>query len=48
MAFSQFGFMGYALARREKVGLYKVKDEDLRGFVHVWRVVGFVMGIEDR
>lgn len=47
MALTQYGFMGYALAMREKIGLH-AKEEDLRALVHVWRVIGYVMGIEDR
>ncbi|XP_044265639.1 uncharacterized protein LOC123011968 [Tribolium madens] len=48
MALTQFGFMGFALAFREKIGLHDAKDDDLRALVHVWRVIGYVMGIEDR
>nr|XP_015837413.1 PREDICTED: uncharacterized protein LOC655780 isoform X2 [Tribolium castaneum] len=48
MALTQFGFMGYALAFRDKIGLHDAKEEELKALVHVWRVVGYVMGIEDR
>lgn len=48
MAITQFGFMGYAVFQSEKVGLYHIDYEDLRAFIHVWRVVGYVMGTEDR
>jgi hypothetical protein len=48
MALTQFGFMGYALAMREKIGLHGATNEDLQGLVHVWRVIGYVMGVEDR
>ncbi|RZC37220.1 uncharacterized protein BDFB_006822, partial [Asbolus verrucosus] len=48
MALTQFGFMGYALVKREKIGLHNAKNEDLQAFVHVWRVIGYVMGLEDR
>ncbi|XP_023019818.2 uncharacterized protein [Leptinotarsa decemlineata] len=48
MALTQFGFMGFALARAEKVGIYGVTEEEWAGFLHVWRVVGYLMGMEDR
>lgn len=48
MAVTQFGFMGFATARPQLVGIYKASDEDWEGFFHVWRVVGYILGIEDR
>lgn len=48
MALTQFGFMGFAITRTEMVGVHVTNAEELRNFVHVWRVVGHLMGIEDR
>lgn len=48
MALTQFGFMGFGLVRGAMVGIHNAKEEDLRGFIHVWRVLGYVLGIEDR
>ncbi|XP_018330912.1 uncharacterized protein LOC108740896 [Agrilus planipennis] len=48
MALTQFGFMGFALCRSEMIGIHKATDEELEAFVHVWRVVGYLMGMEDR
>lgn len=47
MAITQFGFMGLALARTDFFGIYDTDADDLKCFVHVWRVVGYVLGIED-
>ncbi|KAJ8924224.1 hypothetical protein NQ315_007015 [Exocentrus adspersus] len=48
MALTQFGFMGLILTRGEMLGLHHVSEEELKGFIHLWRNVGYVMGIEDR
>lgn len=48
MAFTQFGFMGYAVTNPEYLGIYNAKEEDFEAFIHVWRVIGHLMGIEDR
>lgn len=48
MVVTQFGFMGYILTKSKTIGLYNIKDEELEGFIHVWRVVGYLLGIEDR
>ncbi|XP_050518450.1 uncharacterized protein LOC114334048 [Diabrotica virgifera virgifera] len=48
MAFTQFGFMGFQVARPGMVGLHNVTEEEWKAFIHVWRVVGYLMGIEER
>ncbi|KAI4467254.1 ER-bound oxygenase [Holotrichia oblita] len=48
MTVAQFGFMGYILSRPKIVGIHKVADQDLEGFVHFWRVIGHLLGIEER
>lgn len=48
MALTQFGFMGFPLCRPEQIGIYHATEEELQAFTHVWRVVGYFMGIEDR
>lgn len=48
MAITQFGFMGFAATNPRLVGLYDVTEEEWEGFFHVWRVVGYILGIEDR
>ncbi|KAG5890638.1 hypothetical protein JTB14_034928 [Gonioctena quinquepunctata] len=48
MALTQFGFIGFPLARAEKIGIYHMSEEEWEAFLHVWRVVGYLMGIENR
>ncbi|CAH1127490.1 unnamed protein product [Ceutorhynchus assimilis] len=48
MALTQFDFMGLALTRSNFLGIYDNDNEaDLKCFVHVWRVIGYCIGIED-
>ncbi|XP_050295425.1 uncharacterized protein LOC126735471 isoform X2 [Anthonomus grandis grandis] len=47
MALTQFGFMGLILTRNRFLGVYDVNEEELKCFVHVWRVIGYVLGIKD-
>lgn len=48
MVLTQFGFMGFCIARTEDVGIHGATNEELEGFVHFWKVVGSIMGIQDR
>ncbi|KAI5747000.1 hypothetical protein M8J77_010042 [Diaphorina citri] len=47
MALTQFGFMGFALIQAEYLGIQGT-EEDVEGFLHVWRTVGHFMGIKDK
>ncbi|XP_067001053.1 uncharacterized protein [Anabrus simplex] len=47
MALTQFGFMGFGLLAPEKLGI-KGSIEDEEGFVHFWRTMGHLLGIEER
>lgn len=47
MAVTQFGFMGFPLLVQEKLGLHG-SEEDLEGFIHFWRVIGHLLGINDQ
>ncbi|CAH1976286.1 unnamed protein product [Acanthoscelides obtectus] len=48
MALTQFGFCGFALVRSKKVGIHSGTEEDWAAFLHFWRVIGWMLGIEDR
>ncbi|CAH1164152.1 unnamed protein product [Phaedon cochleariae] len=48
MAITQFGFIGFAVVRGKYIGLYEASEEDLKGVIHLWRVIGYALGIEDR
>lgn len=47
MALTQFGFIGYALTRSKILGLHFRSAEDLDGFIHFWKVIGWILGIKD-
>ena len=47
MAITQFAFVGMQLLNPEKVGI-KGSREQLENFSHFWRVLGSLLGIEDR
>nr|CAD7413512.1 unnamed protein product [Timema cristinae] len=46
MSLTQFGFMGYGLLYPRKLGLAGNED-DFEGFIHFWRTIGHVLGIEE-
>ena len=48
MAGTQFAFMGLALLHPEKFGLARATKQELEGFVHLWRCLGWILGIDDR
>lgn len=47
MALTQFGFMGYIVLVPQKLGI-QVNRDDIEAFVHFWRVVGHMIGIQDK
>ena len=47
MVLTQFGFMGFGLLAPEKLGV-SGSPEEQEGFIHFWRTVGHLLGIEDR
>lgn len=44
---TQFSFIGMALAYPKKCGLIKAKDKELVEVNYYWRVLGYMMGVED-
>ncbi|XP_014261322.1 uncharacterized protein LOC106673647 isoform X2 [Cimex lectularius] len=46
MSLTLFGFMGLVVACPEKFGVPD-NEEGLAGFVHLWRVVGYMLGVRD-
>lgn len=47
MAMTKFGFMGYTLARPHLLGIKHDNDEDREAFIHLWAVLGAMLGIKD-
>lgn len=40
--------MGLILLHPEKFGIARATDKELEGFVHMWRCIGWILGIDDR
>jgi len=47
MALTQFVFLGYILTTPKSIGLRNTLEEE-EAFIHLWRVVGYMLGIPDR
>lgn len=47
MAMTKFGFMGYALVRPHLLGIKYDNKEDREAFVHLWAVIGHMLGVKD-
>ncbi|XP_065085603.1 uncharacterized protein LOC135707681 isoform X2 [Ochlerotatus camptorhynchus] len=47
VAITQFGFVGYVVLSHRKLGV-QYSREGMEGFIHLWRTIGFMLGLEDR
>ncbi|XP_046428108.1 uncharacterized protein LOC124183527 isoform X1 [Neodiprion fabricii] len=47
MAVTQFGFIGFTILCGDELGV-AVSRKDLEGLIHLWRVIGSMLGIEER
>lgn len=47
MSVTVFGFLGYALIRPHLLAIRNDNDEEREGFVHLWAVIGSMLGIKD-
>ncbi|XP_029668921.1 uncharacterized protein LOC115238899 [Formica exsecta] len=48
MSGTQFACMGLIVLYPEQFGVYNASDEDLEAFCHLWRGLGYLLGIEDQ
>lgn len=48
MAFTQFAFVGLTVTYPKSFGIHHATDEDLEAFIHLWRGLGFLLGIKDK
>jgi len=48
MSGTQFAFIGLIVLYPQKFGLGRATDEEMEGFIHLWRCIGYMLGIEDR
>lgn len=47
LSITQFGFFGLALVYPERFGIHDCSRQDMEDFVHVWRTIGYYMGVRD-
>ncbi|VVC34075.1 Hypothetical protein CINCED_3A004619 [Cinara cedri] len=47
LAITQFGFFGLALVYPEWFGIHNCSRRDMEDFVHLWRTIGYFMGLSD-
>nr|CAD7198628.1 unnamed protein product [Timema douglasi] len=48
MAVTQFGFVGLMVLYPKRFGAGGASEDDLEAFCHLWRAVGYLLGVEDR
>ncbi len=47
MCGTQFAFVGLVILHPDKFGMKRATEEELAGFVHLWRCLGWIVGIQD-
>ncbi|KAG7204413.1 hypothetical protein KM043_004855 [Ampulex compressa] len=47
MSATLFGFVSFSILYPRAFGIHDATPEDLEGFCHLWRVIGYLLGIED-
>lgn len=47
MAFTQWGFLGLLICYPKNFGVHYATEEDFEAFCHLWRNIGYQLGIED-
>ncbi|XP_075234891.1 uncharacterized protein LOC142332369 isoform X1 [Lycorma delicatula] len=48
MSITQFGFIGLVITYPDKFGAANATDEEMEGFIHLWKTIGYLLGIEDK
>lgn len=48
LALTQFGFVGFSMLKPDKFGIRQLQPGDWDAYNYVWRVIGYMIGIEDR
>lgn len=48
IALTQFGFIGFAVLKPHQFGISQTKEGDWEAYNHFWRVIGYMIGLEDR
>lgn len=47
MSITQFGFIGLAVTYPKSFGIHQASDDDLNDFLHMWRGLGYLLGVKD-
>ncbi|CAH2051900.1 unnamed protein product, partial [Iphiclides podalirius] len=47
LALTQFGFLGFAVLKPDKFGITQMQPGDWDAYVHFWRTIGHMIGLED-
>lgn len=47
LAITHFGFFGLAIAYSNWFGIHNFSQQDMHDFVHLWRTIGYFMGIKE-
>ena len=47
MVQTQFAFVGLVILYPQKFGSVDATDQDLEGFIHFWKCIGYLLGIDD-
>ncbi|GJQ82406.1 hypothetical protein Trydic_g11822 [Trypoxylus dichotomus] len=48
LAGTVFGFIGYAVTRPQSFGLDSLTNTELEALMHFWRVIGYMLGVDDK
>ncbi|XP_013168036.1 PREDICTED: uncharacterized protein LOC106118024 [Papilio xuthus] len=48
MALTQFGFIGFSILKPDKFSIRPMQSEDWESYIHFWRVIGNMIGLQDR
>ncbi|XP_077296121.1 uncharacterized protein LOC143918220 isoform X2 [Arctopsyche grandis] len=48
MVFTQYGFFGLGLLCPDKLGMVCGNIDDIEGYTHFWRTIGYMIGIDDK
>lgn len=48
IALTQFGFIGFSVLKPDFFGIRQLGDGDWQAYNHFWRVIGYMIGLDDR
>ncbi|CAK1590419.1 unnamed protein product [Parnassius mnemosyne] len=48
LALTQFGFIGFVVLKPDNFGVRQLEDGDWDAYNYFWRVIGYMIGLEDR